>query len=126
MAERARSTYHLVPESTWRAADPSQPYTPAGFEAEGFIHCTDGERELIATANRYYRQQPGPFLAIEIDTALVRAPIKDEDTRRIYPHLYGALNRDAVVAVHRVERDRDGTFLALAPSDEATHDTGPS
>ena len=29
---------------------------------EGFIHCTDGADELVATANRHYREDPRPFV----------------------------------------------------------------
>ncbi|MBI2755494.1 MAG: DUF952 domain-containing protein [Chloroflexi bacterium] len=112
--EAAPTTFHLTSASWWEAADPSLDYVPEPFEREGFIHCTDGEANLVATANRYYREVRGAFVALEIDRAVVRAPILYEDAARIYPHVYGSLNRDAVLRVRAVQRAADGSFLAVS------------
>ncbi len=60
-----RSTFHLVPAETWAAADPAVPYAAPSLSAEGFIHATDGTEELIATANRYYRDDPRPYVTLD-------------------------------------------------------------
>lgn len=106
-------TYHLALEDEWTAAAGDETYAPAAFEREGFIHCTDGADELIATANRYYRNHPGPFVVLEIDLTRVDAPVRYEDDRRMYPHVYGQLSRAAVIAERRMVRDEDGTFVDL-------------
>jgi uncharacterized protein (DUF952 family) len=36
-----------------------------------------------------------------------------EDVGRIYPHIYGPLNRDAVVRLAPVRRDAEGTFVGV-------------
>jgi uncharacterized protein (DUF952 family) len=107
------TTYHLVPRPYFEAQDPADDYRPESFEQEGFIHTTDGTDELILTANRHCRTDPRPYLVLEIDLARVAAPVRYEDPRRIYPHIYGPLNRDAIVEVRPMRRQPDGTFLAV-------------
>ena len=48
-----------------------------------------------------------------IDKEKVSAEIKYEEPEQIYPHIYGPLNRDAIVSVQPVNRAEDGTFLAV-------------
>jgi uncharacterized protein (DUF952 family) len=105
------TTYHLVPREEFERGDPSTDYLPSAYNADGFIHLTDGADELAATGNRHYQADPQPFLVLVIDLARVRAPVRYEDPRRVYPHIYGPLNRDAIVAVLDVPRAPDGTFL---------------
>jgi len=105
-------TFHLVAEADWAASDVNAAYVPEAFAQDGFIHCTDGAAELARTANRYYRSDPRAFLTLVIDKTRVTAPVRYEDAARIYPHIYGALNRDAIVGVVPVPRAEDGTFVA--------------
>src|SRR5919107_3223190 len=104
------AVYHLVPREEYEAGDPRADYAPAAFADEGFIHLTDGADELAVVGNRYYRADGRPYVALHVDLARVRAPIRYEDPRRVYPHVYGPLNRDAIVAVVGVPRLPDGTF----------------
>ena len=107
------AVYHLVPRAEFEAGDPAADYVPAAFDRDGFVHLTDGTGELAAVGNRYYRADPRPYLALRIDLARVRAPIRYEDPGRLYPHVHGPLNRDAIVAVLEAPRGPDGTFLAI-------------
>lgn len=104
--------YHLVPKDDWEASPLDRPYTPIDYDRDGFIHCTAGEEQLAVVANRYYRRDQRTWLALTIDTELVSAEIKYEPGTDgvLYPHLYGPLNRDAVITVRRMPRDPDGTF----------------
>lgn len=104
-------TYHGTPRGYFERLDPSQPYLPAAFAEDGFIHCTDGREavSIIMTVN--YRHDPQPYLFLCIDKDRVTAPIRYEDPAGIYPHIYGPLNRDAIVAVLPAARAADGTFL---------------
>ena len=105
-------TYHLVPSAEWHATDPSQPYVPSAFAADGFVHCTDGAAELAATADRYFSQLDSELLALVLDVSRLTAPVRYEDPRRVYPHVYGPIERDAIVAVRTMLRNRDGKYLA--------------
>lgn len=108
-----RSTFHLVPAEAWDAADPTQPYEAASLAGEGFIHCTDGRDDLIATANRHYRADPRPFLVLTVDLDRAGSPWTVEDQRGIYPHIHGPIERAAIVSVATLERDSDGTFTGI-------------
>lgn len=110
-----RPTYHLVPEAVWVATDPGAPYRAGSLADEGFIHCTDGADELVATANRHYRADPRPFLALTVDLDAAGSPWSIEDRAGIYPHIFGPIERSAIVAVERMARDDDGTFTGLHP-----------
>jgi uncharacterized protein (DUF952 family) len=106
-------TYHLTPRDVWAAQAARDFYTPEPFEREGFIHCTDGESNVIDVGNRYYTADSREFVCLVIDVDRVRAQFKYEDKARIYPHLYGPLNTNAVTRVRPVLRDAGGAFLAL-------------
>ena len=108
-------TFHLVPQNYFDSLDRQVDYVPETFANDGFIHCTDGADEVAGTANRYYRSNPEPHYYLYIDKARVRAPIRYDAEPRIYPHIYGALNRDAIVAVRLAQRSADGTFLPPEP-----------
>lgn len=105
------AVYHLVPREEYEAGDPAAEYVPVAFAQDGFIHLTDGAEELVAVGNHYYRADPRPYVALRIDLARVRAPIRYADHGWVYPHVHGPLNRDAIVAVLDVPRRPDGTFL---------------
>lgn len=107
--------FHLVAKSYFDSQDPQSGYTPADYARDGFIHCTDAPAEMAQVANRFYRAVQGPHYYLYIDKARVRAPIRYEDPGRLYPHIYGALNRDAILAVRPARRLDDGTFLAPEP-----------
>jgi uncharacterized protein (DUF952 family) len=108
-------TLHLIPAARWEAwradPDPAAPYTPPGYEAEGFVHCTDGDAEMLAVANRFYAADPGAFVVLDLDLALVGAPWRYDDPGSPYPHVYGPLRRDAVLGVRAVDRVADGRFV---------------
>lgn len=107
------TTFHLALASEWSADADAATYAPSAFEREGFIHCTDGAEEMVATANRYYRGDPGPFVVLDVDLERVDCPVVYEDERRVYPHVYGRLPRAAVTAVLPTMRTADGTFVGF-------------
>ncbi len=99
--------YHLVPADYWHSLNPTAPYLPRDFESDGFIHCTRGLDLLLQVANTLYQNVPGEFLLLVIDEGQVSAEIRYEDG---FPHIYGPLNQDAIVAVHTMPRNADGCF----------------
>ncbi len=106
-------TFHLVAAEYYRDTDRGAPYVPAAFADDGFIHCTDGAENVAEVANRYYRDDRRMYIVLVIDKALVEPRVVYDDPARIYPHIYGALNRDAIVDVRPVLRAADGSFLPL-------------
>jgi glutathione S-transferase len=105
-------TYHLVAVDDYDpdAAD----YLPTPFTEEGFIHTTKTPALLAEVANRYYRADRRPYLLLTIDLDRLTVPWRYDAAGEDYPHLYGPLNRDAVMAIAPMPRAEDGTFLGSA------------
>jgi uncharacterized protein (DUF952 family) len=107
--------YHLVPTRYFNRQDPRVDFYPRAFVQDGFIHCTRDQSEMARVANRFYGNERGPHLYLYIDTRKVQARIKYEDKGRKYPHIYGGLNRGAIVAVRPAPRNDAGKFFAPEP-----------
>ena len=108
-------TYHLTPAEYYRDCDSTTDYIPQSFADEGFIHCTNGEQDVADTANRYYKDDRRMYVVLAIDTTKVKPEIRFEDEARIYPHIHGPLNRDAIIEVLPILREPDGSFLPPRP-----------
>lgn len=113
-------TLHLVPESVWLDQAAKSEYRPERFDEEGLIHCTDEDALVIEVGNRYYRDDPRPFLVLDVDLSRVAAPAVYDDEARVYPHVYGPIEHSAILRVRRVARAPDGTFVAIGPTVDDT------
>ncbi|GHA78750.1 DUF952 domain-containing protein [Streptomyces termitum] len=110
--------FHVVPLADWApwSADPGAPYAPPSLAAEGFVHCSADEAAALAVADAHYRDVPGPLLALVVDPSRLSAEVRLEGAGdRLFPHVYGPVERAAVVAVLEVVRDADGRAGELAP-----------
>jgi len=104
--------YHMLPAKIWRRQQPDRAYTHPSLASEGFIHCTGDATLLVWVANQFYGRQADDFLILCIDEARVTAPVQwDAVGDKVFPHIYGALNADAIVAVTPFPRDEAGVFL---------------
>jgi uncharacterized protein (DUF952 family) len=110
-----RATFHMVPAEVWAATDPDQPYEASSLATEGFIHCTDGEAELLATANRHYATDARAFLALSVDLEATGSPWRIEDPAGIYPHIYGPIDRASILGQVALLRDPAGQFTGFGP-----------
>lgn len=106
-------TYHLTPKAWWDAADPDVPLGAESLAAEGFIHCTTGAAEMVATANRHYASEAGAFVVLTVDLDRISSPWRVEDPGRIYPHIFGPIDRAAILAAVAIPRNAEGTFLSF-------------
>ena len=103
--------YHMLPAADWAATPAEAPYSAASLQSEGFIHCSGDHATVLAVGNNFYRHLPGDWLILAIDEDAVAAPVQwdaVEDTH--FPHIYGPLNRSAVVEVIAFPRAADGAF----------------
>lgn len=105
-----RYLYHLVAQATWDAQrDDTAPYSPPSLAAEGFVHCSYAD-QLLATAARYYAGR-GDLVVLRIDRKKLTAEVRDEPVRDTsFPHVYGAIDRAAVVATYALPLGGDGQF----------------
>jgi hypothetical protein len=124
MSRESAYIRHIVPALEFRALRDSAPYRPSQFAADGFIHCTKEPEIMLQVANKYYRHVPGEFLILVIDPARVTAEVKFEPpvpppapdsplAQHLFPHIYGPLNREAIVEIRVARRAEDGTFLEV-------------
>ena len=88
--------YHIVLPDAWAAFD-TDLYRHKSLETEGFIHCSFAE-QLDAVIARYYSAERR-VIVLEIETErLMSRMLKEPSTNsEIYPHIYGPVNRDAIV-----------------------------
>ena len=104
-------TYHMVPKSYYEAHKGDASYLPAAFADDGFIHCTDGEFMISQIAFRVFRELQEELWLFFIDKSRVKSAIRYDDKERLFPHIYGPLNWDAVVKVGAMVRDRKGDWI---------------
>jgi uncharacterized protein (DUF952 family) len=102
--------YHIVSPSTWEKAG-TVPYRASSLESEGFIHCSYAHQVAWA-ANRFYRDQDN-LLVLCIDPERLTSPVRAEDPGcgESFPHIYGPIERAAIVEVRPLERGADGTWV---------------
>ncbi len=112
-AREAGITYHLSPAEVWQRQQNQTAYLPEAYEKDGFIHCTDGLDNLLAVGNMFYTSDPRDFCVLVLKVNAITSGIRYEDPERIYPHIYGPLNTNAVTGYLRVSRAPDGKFLSF-------------
>ncbi len=100
---------HIARKSEWEKAKPSGEYRGDTLASQGFIHCSTPS-QVVGVANAIHKGQKDLVLLC-IDTSKVHPEIKYEKSRmKLYPHIYGPLNVDAVKAVLELRAKDDGTF----------------
>ena len=112
--------FHITTRGAWREAEAVGTYTAPSLEAEGFIHCST-RAQVVETANLFYRGQDGLVLLC-IDPSMLMAPLRYEVPANTaqrpeagrFPHVYGALNLDAVTQVVAFPSGADGSFVLPA------------
>lgn len=106
-------TYHLAITEEWVAQQNADSYKPYVFDNEGFIHCTNGLDLLTQIANMFYQDSPDPRVVLVLDVSKIESEVRYDDLDETFPHIYGPLNPDAVIAELPVQRKTDGEFLLL-------------
>ncbi|RZQ62115.1 DUF952 domain-containing protein [Amycolatopsis suaedae] len=101
---------HICAAAEWTG----EVYTAPSLDEAGFIHCSDpGTAHLPATA--LYRGRTDLVL-LEIDPRLLDVPVRWEPgdpphpADIWFPHVYGPIRPEAVVAVHDFPPEPDGSF----------------
>jgi Uncharacterized protein conserved in bacteria len=91
--------YHIVLPEKWAFAADKDFYEAENFATEGFIHCSFAE-QLDSVLERYYAGV-AKVIILEIDPTKLTSELIEElsTSNEIYPHIYGRINRDAVVGI---------------------------
>jgi len=118
------TAYHLVPEDWYRGQPEDRGYLPEPFEADGFVHLTHGLDDVLIVGNMFYRGDDRPYLLLTIDLDQITAEVRYDDNSGRFPHVYGPLDREAIVEVQRVKRDSGGSFTGVVPLNPSGTTTG--
>lgn len=134
MADQQKNTsvalpiYHLVPTNYYLLQPADQPYQSETLARAGFIHCTSGRDMLIEVANAFFANLEDDLIVLEIDATRLLAPLKFEapsspsesvtvndikfipEPGTLFPHIYGPINRQAIVREFVLQRDQTGLW----------------
>ncbi|MBD0262542.1 MAG: DUF952 domain-containing protein [Tolypothrix sp. Co-bin9] len=101
---------HITRREEWEKAKVAGLYRGDTLDLEGFIHCST-PTQVIKVANFRFRNQRD-LVVLCIDSQKVEADIRYEaaEEGELFPHVYGALNVDAVLKVVELAPGEDGFF----------------
>lgn len=117
LALMAATILHFCTGDAWRAAQARGAYHGDTLATEGFIHCSTAD-QVHLPANALVRGRTDLVL-LEIDPDRLTAPLRWEPgdpndlSSMQFPHVYGPIVVDAVVAVHDFQPGPDGTFAPV-------------
>lgn len=106
------SIFHMCRAEEWRAAEADGAYRGSSQDkADGFIHfSTAGQLPESAAKHRAGQRD---LVLVAVDPAALGAALRWERARggELFPHLYGALPREAVRRVAPLPLGRDGRHI---------------
>lgn len=90
---------HITTRSQWQQAEQMGEYRADSLASEGFIHCSV-PAQIPGVVERFFQGQTNLILLC-IDSTRVQAELRYDAiaTGEKFPHIYGALNLEAVVQV---------------------------
>ena len=91
--------YHIVLPETWAEFAEKDFYEAESLHTEGFIHCSFAE-QVEGVLERYYKGVE-KVLILTIDSDKLTSKLVNEPStnNEIYPHVYGQINREAIVEI---------------------------
>ncbi len=106
--------YHIVSPEWWAKFSDLDYYESETLSVEKFIHLsTSGQ--VQGTLNNYFVGK-AQLLLLHLDMDKLSAELRFETVRNAdtFPHLYGRLNKDAILKVEELLPNPDGTFTFTA------------
>ncbi|MBL8089615.1 MAG: DUF952 domain-containing protein [Anaerolineales bacterium] len=105
--------YHITTKTLFNVAQAIGEYKAESLATEGFIHCSTA-KQVAHVANAFYKGQRGLIL-LKIDENRIKPQVKWEapagppadgiNESDLFPHIYGAINLDAIASVLDFEPD---------------------
>ncbi len=117
--------FHVATAADWAAAQASGRYTTSTYgrtlAEEGFIHASRAD-QWQGVRDRFYAGVAEPLVLLVVDTDRLDAPVVEEEPApgagETFPHVYGAIEPDAVVQV--IALDRAGAATTTPATTPAT------
>lgn len=102
--------YHAAAREEWDRRSPTE-YLPSSYEREGFIHLSSAS-QLLTPLHSFYLGR-SDLLLLTVEEGRVSVPVVWEDLYnggQEFPHVYGPLNLDSIVATVELPCDERGRF----------------
>jgi len=96
--------FHITTQTEWEESQQKGFHTAASYETEGFIHCST--RDQVAGVLHRYFNGSSSLVELTIDPEKLTSKLIYEpapSTNELFPHVYGPINCDAVLAVEPVK-----------------------
>ncbi|WP_316042195.1 DUF952 domain-containing protein [Nocardiopsis sp. CNR-923] len=113
---------HMTELARWRGGEGD--LEPDSLHTHGYVHASPNEHAMLAVANSLHRSATEPFCVLVVDTARLSCEVRWEDPCThialderfgaaladdlLFPHIYGAIPREAVVGVRYLRREPPG------------------
>ena len=103
--------YHIAEEDEWLACANKSEYLPKAYQKDGFIHCSDNH-QIERVANSLFKGIKNIVL-LKIDPTKLNARTlyeSPQETNEKFPHVYGTINKQAIVKVSELTCNENGEF----------------
>jgi len=95
--------YHIVTPEVWEKFKDENEYEAESLTTEGFIHCSFAG-QLEGVLQRYYSgAKKVLLLTIEPEKLASKLVSEPSTNNEIYPHIYGKINKSAIVNIEERE-----------------------
>lgn len=107
--------YHVSTPDEWASAqrDGAYRFSTRGqtLDEVGFIHCS--RLDQLAGVLQAFYAGAGPLLLLTIDESRLSSEWRDDEVAPgvFFPHVYGPIDLDAIVAVTALEETPDGGYV---------------
>ncbi len=103
---------HCMHEKLWNKVKNKESFGKKDVRKYGFIHCSTVEYFWRVAPNFKGVKEPLVLICIDENKLLSEVKYEDSDgTGRYYPHVYGEINTDSVVAVLPFNKDINGNYI---------------
>jgi arylformamidase len=110
--------FHITTPKAWDFAKSQSSYMDESLSNSGFIHASLPE-QIIAVAHAFYYDTSDQLIILAIDTDQLKSEVRYElgipGEVELFPHIYGPINIDAVIATAPLNREIGGIFLFPDP-----------
>ena len=103
---------HCMKKITWEERKNKEYWGQITIDAEGFLHCST--IEYFWRIVWLFEEEQDEFAIVCIDEEKLESEVRYEDgdnCGRAYPHIYGLVNKSAVVDTLSFLRDESGKYV---------------